>query len=315
MRGIYCAASGIDVTPWPHRPEDGVIDWALAEVLRSRGVNCVIDVGGNRGQLRAAAARTRLHRADRLVRAFADRTARSSRRRPSGTRTGPSGRSHCQASPAKPSCRLHKGPELDSLLDALPGVVDQVPIMEATGTATIALSTLEAEFPRSSKVSREPRVLLKSDTQGYDAEVLRGAGADGLRPAVRGGASSSWRRSRSTTDQPAMTTVMDMVMDRRVHAGRVRAVLPVIGRAAHGRARRAVHAPAGRGAGLGTARASPARRRGERAGRGEGATAATPRGPRPTACRTPGLVRPGTCAADTRARLTRHGRCAAPSCT
>jgi len=42
--------AGIDITRWPHRPEDGVIDWALDEVLRSRGVNCVIDVGGNRGQ-------------------------------------------------------------------------------------------------------------------------------------------------------------------------------------------------------------------------------------------------------------------------
>src|ERR1700759_3528548 len=42
--------AGIDVIRWPHRPESGVIDWALAEVIRSRGINCVIDVGGNRGQ-------------------------------------------------------------------------------------------------------------------------------------------------------------------------------------------------------------------------------------------------------------------------
>ena len=41
---------GIDVTRWPHRPEAGVIDWALSEVIKSRGINCVIDVGGNRGQ-------------------------------------------------------------------------------------------------------------------------------------------------------------------------------------------------------------------------------------------------------------------------
>jgi hypothetical protein len=48
---------GFDVTRWPHRPDDGVLGWALDAVLRSREINCVIDVGGNRGALRGAAAR------------------------------------------------------------------------------------------------------------------------------------------------------------------------------------------------------------------------------------------------------------------
>jgi hypothetical protein len=34
--------------PSGHRPDDGVLDWALDAVLRSREINCVIDVGGNR---------------------------------------------------------------------------------------------------------------------------------------------------------------------------------------------------------------------------------------------------------------------------
>src|SRR5690348_12404119 len=41
--------AGIDVIRWPHRPDAGAVDWGLAEVFRSRGINCVIDVGGNRG--------------------------------------------------------------------------------------------------------------------------------------------------------------------------------------------------------------------------------------------------------------------------
>ena len=59
-----------------------------------------------------------------------------------------------------------------------------MPLMAERGTATISLSTLEAEFPGVIAGIEEPRVLLKSDTQGHDAEVLRGAGEQGLDEAV-----------------------------------------------------------------------------------------------------------------------------------
>ena len=55
---------GFDVARWPRRPDDGVLDWALDAVLRSREINCVIDVGGNRGhfaeRLRALGYRGRI---------------------------------------------------------------------------------------------------------------------------------------------------------------------------------------------------------------------------------------------------------------
>jgi FkbM family methyltransferase len=107
--------------------------------------------------------------------------------------------------------RLHKGPELDSLLDALPGVVDQIPIMEKTGTATITLSTLEDEFAQIVTGIDEPRVLLKSDTQGHDAEVLRGAGANGLDEAVVA-VLVELAAQPIYSGQPTLTTVMDLLL-------------------------------------------------------------------------------------------------------
>jgi FkbM family methyltransferase len=202
--------AGIDVTRWPHRPDDGVIDWALSEVLQSRGINCVIDVGGNRGHF---AQRLReLGYAGRIVSFEPSPTVlpviRAAAERDQDWIVRPVGLS---SKPGEAELRLHKGPELDSLLDALPGVVEQLPIMAETGTATIVMSTLAAEFPKVIAGIAEPRVLLKSDTQGYDAEVLRGAGDDGLPPAVLA-VMVELAAQPIYYDQPAMTTVMELVM-------------------------------------------------------------------------------------------------------
>lgn len=202
--------AGLDVTRWPHRPEAGVVDWALAEVISSRGINCVIDVGGNRGhfarRLRALGYTGRIISFEPSPTVLPVISAAAARDpewivRPVAL----------SSRPGHADLRLHKGPELDSLLDALPGVVDQIPIMAQTGTATITLSTLAAEFPWIIAGIAEPSVLLKSDTQGHDAEVLRGAGTRGLPPAVVAvlvelAAQPIYR------GQPAMTTVMNLIM-------------------------------------------------------------------------------------------------------
>jgi FkbM family methyltransferase len=181
-RGLAHRA-GIDITRWPHRPDAGVIDWALDEVIRSRDINCVIDVGGNRGQ---SALRLRtLGYTGRIVSFEPSPTTlpiiRATAARDPDWLVRPVALS---SRPGQAELRLHKAPELDSLLDALPGVVDQIPTMEETGTVTITLSTLADEFERIIEGIGEPRVLLKSDTQGHDADVLRGAGAKGLAPEV-----------------------------------------------------------------------------------------------------------------------------------
>lgn len=202
--------AGIDVTRWPHRPEAGAIDWALSEVIKSRGINCVIDVGGNRGQ---SAHRLRtLGYSGRIVSFEPSPTVlpaiqAAAERDPAWT-VRPVALS---SEAGQAELRLHKGPELDSLLDALPGVVEQIPIMEETGTATITLSTLEDEFAQIIAGIEEPRVLLKSDTQGHDAEVLRGAGAKGLDEAVVA-VLVELAAQPIYSGQPAITTVMDLLM-------------------------------------------------------------------------------------------------------
>lgn len=202
--------AGIDVIRWPHRPDAGAVDWALSEVLRSRGINCVIDVGGNRGHF---ARRLRTHGYTGRIVSFEPSPTvlpviRAAAERDPDWIVRPVALS---SEPGQAELHLHKGAELDSMLDALPGVVDQVPEMEGTGSATITLSTLEAEFPEVIAGIAEPRVLLKSDTQGYDAEVIRGAGAKGLDPAVLA-VMVELAAQPIYSGQPAMTLVMDLIM-------------------------------------------------------------------------------------------------------
>jgi FkbM family methyltransferase len=203
--------TGVDVVRWPHRPETGVIDWALTEVIRTRSINCVIDVGGNKGQF---ARRLReLGYAGRIVSfepsptVLPDITDAAARDgdwivRPVALSS--------QAGEAV--LRLHKEPQLNSLLDELPGVIDQIPKMARVGTATIALSTLEAEFPQIVAGIAAPRVLLKSDTQGHDMEVLRGAGEKGLAPAVVA-VLVELVAQPIYSGQPAMSAVIDLIMN------------------------------------------------------------------------------------------------------
>jgi FkbM family methyltransferase len=187
-----------------------VIDWALEEVLRFRGINCVIDVGGNRGQtaqrLRTLGYTGRIVSFEPSPTVLPVISAAAARDpdwivRPVGlsSRTG------------EAELHLHKGPVLDSLLDSLPGVVDQIPFMEATGTANITLSTLADEFEQIIAGIDEPQVLLKSDTQGHDAEVLRGAGDKGLDEAVVA-VLVELAAQPIYAGQPQMTAVMDLIM-------------------------------------------------------------------------------------------------------
>jgi FkbM family methyltransferase len=202
--------AGIEVTRWPRRPETGIIDWALAEVIRSRDINCVIDVGGNLGLF---AREMRAHGYTGRIVSFEPSPtvlpaiSAAAERDPEWT-VRPVALSS-QAGRAE--LRLHKSPLLDSLLDARPGVVDQIPIMEQTGTATVELSTLAAEYPGIVAGIDEPRVLLKSDAQGHDADVLRGAGPAGL-PADIVAVLVELGAQPMYSDQPPMTAVMDLLM-------------------------------------------------------------------------------------------------------
>jgi FkbM family methyltransferase len=202
--------AGIDVHRWPHRPDDGVIDWGLREVLRSRGINCVIDAGGNRGlfarRLRGLGYRGRIVSFEPSPSVLPVITAAAERDPRWWVRPVALSSEAGQA-----VLRLHEGPELDSLLDAVPGVVEQVPMMAAAGTAVVTVSTLAAEFPGVVAGIAEPRVLLKSDTQGYEAEVIRGAGKQGLFPSVVA-VLVELSAQPIYQGQPGMTAVMELIM-------------------------------------------------------------------------------------------------------
>src|SRR5215469_5412513 len=201
--------AGFDIQRWPRRPDDGVADWAVEAVLRSREINCVIDVGGNLGhfgeRLRALGYRGRIvsfEPSPSTLPAIQQTAARDGR-----WEVRPVGLSDVAGTA---ELRLHEGPELDSLLTAIPGVTDQIPIMAETGTATVSLSTLAAEFPSIVAGIGSPRVLLKSDTQGHDAAVLRGAG--GLPPEVVA-VLDELAGQPIYNGQPKMTEVMDILLD------------------------------------------------------------------------------------------------------
>jgi len=215
--------AGYDIARWPRRPDDGLLDWALDAVLRSRSINCVIDVGGNRGhfaeRLRALGFQGRIVSFEPSPSVLP--VIRAAAARDPNWEVRPVGLSD---SPGEAELRLHEGPELDSLLAALPGVVDQIPIMAETGTATVTLSTLAAEFPSIVAGIGSPRVLLKSDTQGHDAAVLRGGGVGGVGGGVAGGAGKGLPPEVVAVlvelaaqpiyrDQPRMTEVMDILLD------------------------------------------------------------------------------------------------------
>jgi FkbM family methyltransferase len=207
MRNVM-RRTGFEVVRWPRRP-DYVLDWALGAVLRSRDINCVIDVGGNRGdfgrQVRALGYTGRIVSFEPSPSTLPTLCAAAARDGQWEVR--PIGLSE---KPGTGELRLHKGPELDSLLSALPGVVDQIPIIAEVGTAAVTLSTLGSEFPGIVSGLDVPRVLLKSDTQGHDAEVL--LGASGLPPEIV--AVLVELSAQPIYDgQPRMTKVMDILLD------------------------------------------------------------------------------------------------------
>jgi len=207
MRNLMRRA-GFDVVRWPRRPDD-VLDWALRAVLRARDINCVVDVGGNRGNF-GQLVRT-LGYTGRIISfepspstlpALSAVAARDAQWevRPVGL----------SAKPGTAELRLHEGPELDSLLSALPGVVEQIPMIAEVGTAMVELSTLEIEYPSIVAGLDAPRILLKSDTQGHDAEVL--LGAKGLPPEIVA-VLVELSAQPIYGGQPRMTKVMDILLD------------------------------------------------------------------------------------------------------
>jgi FkbM family methyltransferase len=181
------------------------MQWALGEALPGLGINCVLDVGGNFGQF-GRQLRT-LGYAGRIVSfepspnalPVLQKVARGDDSwivRPVGL-SGAAGEA---------SLNLHEASVFDSLHVKAVSQPEEHGSFRQTATATVTLSTLAAEYPAAIEGIREPRVLLKSDTQGHDLEVLAGAG--GL-PAEVAAVLVELSALAIYDEQPFMTRVMD----------------------------------------------------------------------------------------------------------
>jgi FkbM family methyltransferase len=204
--------AGFDIARWPRRPDETVMDWSLTQVLRALDINCVIDAGANTGGF--GGTLRKLGYTGRIVSfepspgslpALAKRADRDG-----NWRVRPVGLS---SEPGTAEMRLYAEPVFDSLHAKLPGLAGTQPNRLAgfrqTATAVITLSTLADEYPEAIAGLEEPRVLLKSDTQGHDLEVL--AGAHGLAPEVMA-VFIELSAQAIYNGQPSMTRVMDALL-------------------------------------------------------------------------------------------------------
>jgi FkbM family methyltransferase len=161
---------GFDVVRWP-RPHD--LDGALAATLTNRRVTCVLDVGANEGEfsrhVRSLGFRGRIVSFEpspvplgRLESLAARDPAWSVRPVALGAQAG--------------VARLHRhaDPVFDSLHPSVPSSHTRFPGLADAGSVEVRVETLADERPKAVSGIAHPRVLLKSDTQGHDLDVLRG---------------------------------------------------------------------------------------------------------------------------------------------
>lgn len=138
----------------------------LKTLLEALGIDCVLDVGANRGQfgrdLRAIGYEGRIVSFEPVPRAFADLEALTAR--------DPLWSGHPIAlGTEKKTATIHVPDETSgsSFLDP----VDDLRIE----SVEVAVERLDAVFPTLDLGGKVPKVFLKMDTQGFDLEVFGGA--------------------------------------------------------------------------------------------------------------------------------------------
>jgi FkbM family methyltransferase len=195
---------GIDVGRWPRPHDDFLLDGALAAVLRAQRVNCVLDVGANIGQfarkLRSVGYTGRIVSFEPSPKALPALTALAEHDanwivRPVGL----------AAVAGTAQLHLYASSDFDSLHAPLPSGHERFSALSSVGKAEITLSTLALERPTATAGINCPRLLLKSDTQGHDLDVLRGE--PGLPNVVAVLVELSAQAIYE--DQPHMTTIIE----------------------------------------------------------------------------------------------------------
>lgn len=210
--------AGFDVCRWPPRPDDLMLNWSLSAVLRAHDVNCVLDVGANNGQfgglVRSLGYKGRIvsfEPSPTELPALQAATAHDDKWkvRPVGL----------AAKPGEAELYLHPASVFNSLHTALPD--DELPEVDRelaklfrrsgeNDTVSVKLSTLALEYPEAVAGLPDPRVLLKSDTQGHDLEVIEGA--EGVMSQVAA-VLVELSAQAIYEDQPRMTRIIDVLQD------------------------------------------------------------------------------------------------------
>jgi FkbM family methyltransferase len=205
---------GWDITRWPRRPDDSVMDWMLRSVIETLNINCVLDVGANKGQfgqlLRSMDYKGRIVSFEPSPTSFETVSRLATHDGSWLTR-----QVGLAAKPGTATLHMHDTSAFDSLhaslqKSELPDSIGAYPGYTGQGAVTVQLSTLAAEFAEAVSGINSPKVLLKSDTQGHDLEVI--AGAQGISQQVAA-VLVELSVQAIYEEQPYMTRVMDSLKD------------------------------------------------------------------------------------------------------
>lgn len=146
----------------------------LARTLDALGVNCVLDVGANKGQfaqrIRAAGYRGRIvsfEPVKEFVAALEEASANDDAWRVQPFALG--------EEDTETEINVAKGP-LSSLLPSSEFGKDWNAKLRETHPETISVRRLDGVFDEAVADLEDPRVFLKLDTQGFDVQAFRGAG-------------------------------------------------------------------------------------------------------------------------------------------
>lgn len=153
---------------------DGYLaDEHLAWVLQKLGIDCVLDVGANRGQfarrLRELGFTGRIASFEPVPRLLADLRRAAARDRgwfvhpyALGERDG--------------SAEINVAGKMSSMLEPSEFGRDWSAKLRDSHTERVELRRLDSVFDEATAGLANPRILLKLDTQGYDLQAFRGAG-------------------------------------------------------------------------------------------------------------------------------------------
>jgi FkbM family methyltransferase len=171
--------AGVDIVRWPKRPDDTLMSWTIKSLIEAQDINCVLDVGANKGQfgkeLRSLGYQGRIVSFEPSPASFEALSQLTS-----GDTAWQVRQIGLAAKPGTATLHIHKASVFDSLHPSLPrtelpDTIEEIPSYAGNGEVTVTLSTLAAEYGDSITGIDNPKILLKSDTQGHDLDVINGA--------------------------------------------------------------------------------------------------------------------------------------------